>query len=224
VTGFTDRTSQGILGHIVGKTALYTLPTAYLALFTGVGGDAVSGDAGTGFTEVTGGAYARLATAGADWTAPSGSAPSTIRNANAFTFPTATASWGALIAFGLYDAGAGGNLLAWDFLGAYPWLPATVSAATPAVITAKAHGFAAADLLAWTNEYGGTVPGFSQSNFTGPLAVTSPATDTFRVTNGGTAVNTATTGSGMVRKLGSQSVAAGNIVSFPIGSIILSSS
>jgi hypothetical protein len=219
MTGFTDRTSQGILGHLVGKTALFTLPTCYVALFTGVGSDA-----GTGFTEVTGGSYARVATAGADWGSPSGTAPSQISNSNTLTFPTATASWGSIIAFGLYDALSGGNLLAWDFFGNYAWLPATVSAASAAVITAKAHGFVAGELVEWTTEYGGINPTFSQSNFTGPLTVASPTTDTFTVTNGATAVNTSATGNGMVRKLVAQTVASGAAAAFPAGSLILTSS
>jgi hypothetical protein len=219
MTGFTDRTSQGILGHLVGKTAIYTLPTAYVGLFTGVGTDA-----GTGFTEVSVGAYARVATAAADWNSPSGSGPSTISNANTLTFPTATADWGSVIAFGLFDAATTGNLLCWDFFGNYSWLPATVSAASAAVITSKAHGYIAGDLVEWTIEYGGTNPTFSQSNFTGILTVTSPSTDTFSVTNAATAVNTSATGSGMVRKLLSQAIASGAAAAFPSGSLIITSS
>jgi hypothetical protein len=42
--------------------------------------------------------------------------------------PQATASWGTVIAFALYDASSG-NLLLWDYLGNFAWLPATVSSA-----------------------------------------------------------------------------------------------
>jgi hypothetical protein len=219
MTGFTDRVSQGILGHIVGKTSIFTLPTAYLALFTAVGVDA-----GTGFTEVSGGSYSRVATAGSDWNAASGSAPSQISNATTLTFPTATAGWGTVIGFGLYDASSAGNLLCWDYFGNYSWLPATVSAASPGVITAKAHGFTAGDLIIWTNEYGGTVPTFSQSNFTGQLTVVSPATDTFTVTNAATAVNTSSTGNGMLRKIVAQVINNGASAAFPAGSLIITSS
>jgi hypothetical protein len=219
MTGFTDRTSQGILGHIVGKTAIYTMPTAYLALFTAVGTDA-----GTGFTEPAVGSYARVATAAADWNAASGSAPSQISNANTLTFPTATADWGSIVAFGLYDASSTGNLLVWDFFGNYAWLPATVSAASPAVITAKAHGYSVADTVRWSIEYGGTNPTFSASNFTGPLAVATASTDTFTVTNAAVAVNTSATGSGLVRKVVPQSILNGSSAAFPAGSLIIGSS
>lgn len=216
MTGFTDRVAQGILNHVVGKTAIFSIPTAYVGLFTAIGTDA-----GSGFTEPSGGAYARVATAAGDWNSATGSAPSSISNANPINFPTATANWGNVLAFGIYDAASAGNLLLWDFFGAFTWLPATVSAASPGLLTAKAHGFTAGDLVEWTNEYGGTLPTFSQSNFTGPLTVVSPATDTFTVTNGGTAVNTSSTGSGMLRKLTVQGINSGVQASFPAGSLTI---
>jgi hypothetical protein len=219
MTGFTDRTSQGILNHITGKSALFSIPTAYAALFTGVGTDA-----GTGFTEPAVGAYARVATAAADWATASGSAPSQISNANTLTFPTATADWGTIIGFGLYDASSTGNLLAWDFFGNYAWLPATVSAASPAVITAHAHGYSVADIVQWSIEYGGVNPTFSASSFSGNLAVATAATDTFTVTNASTAVNTSATGNGMVRKIAAQAVTNGSSAAFPAGSLIIRSS
>lgn len=214
MTGYSDYSAQNSLNYIVGKTAIPALPTAYVALFTAVGTDA-----GTGFTEVTGGSYARVATSGATWNAASGSAPSSITNAAAITYSTATANWGTVIAFGLYDALTVGNLLAWDYLGNFSWLPATVSLASPAVLTVKAHGYSAADPIIFSTEYGGTAPTFSQSNFTGVLSVVSPATDTFTVTNSATAVNTSSTGSGMVRKIVQQSIPSGVQASFAIGAM-----
>jgi hypothetical protein len=219
MTGFTDRVSKGILDHITGKSALFSIPTAYIALFTAVGIDA-----GSGFTEVSGGSYARVSTAAGDWNSASGSAPSSTSNANTITFPTATADWGDVIAFGLYDASSAGNLMAWDFFGNFAWQPCTVSAASPGVISAHAHGFSAADLIEFSTEYGGTAPTFSQSNFTGPLTVVSPATDTFTVTNGATAVNTSATGNGMVRKLTKQTVSNGNQAAFPASALNIMSS
>ena len=122
-----------------------------------------------------------------------------------------------VIAFGAFDASTVGNLLWWDYLGNYAWLPCTVSSASPGIITAKAHGYSAADNVVFSTEYGGTAPSFSQSNFTGLLAVVSPATDSFSVTNASTAVNTSSTGSGMVRKVISQSIPNGVTASFAGG-------
>lgn len=91
---------------MLGKTA-WTMPTAYVGLFT-----AAPSDSGGG-TEVTGGSYARKSTAGADWNAASGGSTS---NANAITFVTATASWGTVTHFGIFDAATAGNLLRWAAL------------------------------------------------------------------------------------------------------------
>lgn len=214
MTGLTNYSADALLSWITGKTAFPALPTVYVALFTAVGTDA-----GTGFTEVTGGSYARAVTAGTDWNAASGTGPATISNVNPVNFPTATANWGTVIAFGLYDAAASGNLLAWDYLGGFNWLPCTVSSASPGVLTATAHGYSASDSFVYSTEYGGTVPSFSQSNFTGVLTVTAPvAADTFTAVNGATAVNTSSTGDGMVRKISQQSIPSGVAPSFAGGS------
>ena len=152
--------------------------------------------------------------------------PATVTNGAVITFPTATADWtnaGAnpVIGFGLFDAVSGGNNLAFDYIGNYPWLPATMSAASPGVITAKAHGYSAADPVVVTAKYGGTIPSFSQSNLTGVLAVVSPTTDTLTVTNGGTAVNTSTTGDFSIRKLTKQSIPAGITATFAASTLTL---
>jgi hypothetical protein len=99
-----------------------------------------------------------------------------------------------------------------------------VNAASPAVITAKAHGYTVADLVRWTTEYGGTDPSFSASNFAGSLAVATVATDTFTVTNATVAVNTSASGNGMVRKILPQSITNGSSAAFPAGSLIIRSS
>lgn len=216
MTGLTDYSADNVLNYIVGKTATPTLPTTYLALFTTVGTDA-----GTGFTEVSGNNYSRVATAG-DWNAASGSAPSTITNGSTLTFPTPSGSWGTIIAWGIYDASSGGNLLAWDYLGNFSWLPAFVTLASPGVLDVKGNGYSNADTVVFSTEYGGTAPSFSQSNFTGLLTVANAATDSFTVTNSATAVNTSSTGSGMVRKVASQAVAINVVVSFAASALILS--
>ncbi len=90
----------------------WTTGSHYVALFT-----AAPTDAGGG-TEVTGGAYARVAVARATgtWAAPSGT-PSATSNAAAITFPNPTANWGTVTHAGIFDASTAGNLLAWTALG-----------------------------------------------------------------------------------------------------------
>lgn len=147
--------------------------------------------------------------------------PASVANGGIITFPQATASWGTIVGFGIFDASSSGNLIAFDWLGNYQWLPCTISAASPGVVTAKAHGYSASDPVVYTIEYGGTAPTFSQSNFTGVLTVTSPTTDTFTITNSATAVNTATSGSGSIRKIVQQSIPQNVTASFQAGSLTL---
>jgi hypothetical protein len=214
MTGLTQFSSENVLNYIVGKTATPALPTTFLALFTAVGTDS-----GTGFTEVSGGSYARVATAG-DWNAASGLSPSTITNSGAFAFPTASASWGTVIAFGLYDASTGGDLLAWDYLGNDPWFPFTCTDASPGVITAigitagSTPALANGAIVVLNAEYGGTIPtGLTAGT---QLTVAGLSADTFNV-----GTNTTSTGSGMMRQIVSQSIPSGVTATFAAGSLTL---
>lgn len=148
--------------------------------------------------------------------------PAAVASGAITTFAQASgAGWGTVLGFGLFDALSAGNTLGFDYTGAYGWLPATMTLASPGVITSDAHGYSAADNVAVTTKYGGTLPSFSQSNLTGLLVVVSPATDTFTVTNGGTAVNTSSTGDFQVRKVQTQSVPAGVTATFAAGALTL---
>lgn len=153
------------------------------------------------------------------FTPASASAPSTVTTGSVITFPPATGAWGTVTSFGLFDAVTTGNLLDWDYNGAFNWLPCSVSAASPGVITTKAHGYANADSFIFSNEYGGTVPTFSAGNYTGIQTVAGVATDTFNVTG----VNTSATGSGMVRKVTQQIVSSGVTVSFAAAALTITS-
>jgi hypothetical protein len=73
--------------------------TVYLALFT------VAPLASGGGTEVSGGAYTRQpVTFGIP-------VSQTVASTTAVTFPVATASWGTVTSFALFDAPTGGNML-----------------------------------------------------------------------------------------------------------------
>jgi hypothetical protein len=92
--------------HVLGGGD-YTRPaTVYVALFA-----VAPTDAGGG-TEVTGGSYARVAVTNnnTNWPASSGGLKS---NGTAVTFPTASANWGTCVAFAIFDASSGGNMLYW---------------------------------------------------------------------------------------------------------------
>ena len=211
MVGFTDRISRGVLDHVTGKTALVTVVTpSFLGLFTAVGTDV-----GTGFTEVTGGSYARVSMAGAAWNAAGGTSPSTVTNASAATFPAATANWGTVIAFGLFDASTAGNLLFWDYMGNFAWLPFTGTLASPSVLTAPAHGYANADVVVVTAELDGTLPATAGS-WAGLLTVAGVTADTFTA-----GVNSTGTGNGQVRKVTQQVINSGVTASYGIGALTL---
>lgn len=101
MAGKSDYLENHFLDHILRNTAIAAPATVYVGLYT-----AAPTDAGGG-TEVSGGSYARQA---ATFAAASGG--SCASNA-VINFPVASAGWGAVIAFGVFDAVAAGNLLYW---------------------------------------------------------------------------------------------------------------
>jgi len=104
VGSFSDFWEIEILDHIFGKGS-YTPPThIFIALST-----ADPTDSGGSIAEPAGGSYARKSTDPADWDAAASGA---LDNGNAITFVEATASWGLISHFALFDALSGGNMLA----------------------------------------------------------------------------------------------------------------
>lgn len=105
----SDYLEGKVLDHLLGRTT-YTAPaTVYVALYTTAPADAGGG------TEVSGGSYARKAVTNdaTNWPAASGGSKA---NGTAIAFPEATANWGTVVAWGLFDASSGGNLLYWGTL------------------------------------------------------------------------------------------------------------
>ena len=102
----SDYLENKLLDYVFSATA-YTPPaTLYVALFT-----VTPTDAGGG-TEVSGGSYARVAVTNNATNFPAASAGSK-SNGTQITFPTPTANWGTIVAFGVFDAVTAGNLLYW---------------------------------------------------------------------------------------------------------------
>jgi len=100
-----------LLDHVLGNAAYSAPATVYIALYT-----AAPTDAGGG-TEVSGGSYARAAVTNnaTNFPAASGGAKA---NGTEIAFATATADWGTVVAFGIFDALTVGNLLYWGDLTA----------------------------------------------------------------------------------------------------------
>jgi hypothetical protein len=133
-------------------------------------------------------------------TEPAITAPAASANTGVIiTFPTATPStWGTIVGVGIYDASTSGNLLLFDYLGNFKWLPATGTSASPSVITLPAHGFSNGDQVVVTQKDGGTLP-TTAGSWSGLLTVANVTTDTFTA-----GVNTSATGDMMVRKVATQ--------------------
>lgn len=104
----SDTLEGEILDHIF-RTATWSKPTAlWVALFT-----VAPGDDGTGGTEVSGGAYARVNVPplDANW----GRTAGVVDNASDISFPAPSADWAAgatkIVAFGIYSLVTGGTYL-----------------------------------------------------------------------------------------------------------------
>ena len=109
MSGFIDAEEANILNHFFGGTALASPDaTHYIGLFT-----TLPVDAGTGGVEPTGGAYARQSYTNnaTNWPAASGTAPTLKQNGVAITFPTATANWGTIVGWAVFDAITAGNIV-----------------------------------------------------------------------------------------------------------------
>jgi hypothetical protein len=114
MAGAVDTEEQAILNGIIQDPAYAGYATLYIALST-----TTPTEAGGNFTEPSGGAYARVSTVAADWSAASGTAPAVKTNSAVKTFPTASADWSSganMTHFGLYDASTAGNLKWWGAL------------------------------------------------------------------------------------------------------------
>lgn len=146
--------------------------------------------------------------------------PGSIQNNAAVTFVAATGNWGTVTSYGLYDASGAGNLLQWDYLGNFSWLPCTISSASPGVFTATANGYSTGNSGVYTTKYGGTAPTVTQGSLAGILGINSTGADTFTVATTA-AVNTSSTGDGQFRAVAAQSIPSGVTASFAAASIII---
>lgn len=146
---------------------------------------------------------------------PNTVAGKTVNTSAIITFVQATASWGTVTSWGLFDAVTSGNLLFWDYLGNFSWLPFSGTLASPSVLTSPAHGYANGDPVVVTTKYGGTLP--TAGSFAGVLTVAGVTTDTFNV-----GVNAATaSGDGQVRKIVQQSIPINVTASFAANTFTL---
>jgi len=99
---FSDYLEDKLLKHAFTNTAYTPATTLYVGLYT-----AAPTDAGGG-TQISVSGYARVSVA---FTVSGTTTLAT--NSAAVEFAAATASWGTIVAVGIFDASTSGNLLAW---------------------------------------------------------------------------------------------------------------
>ncbi|MHA1951227.1 MAG: phage tail fiber protein [Candidatus Thorarchaeota archaeon] len=111
---FSDYTEPKVLDAIFNNVAFGGPNSMYVALYTVTPTDVTASG-----TEVTGGSYARIkvqrnAGSNPKWNLAVNDTPgSAVDNLDTITFATATASWGNVVAFAIYDQLTTGNQLMW---------------------------------------------------------------------------------------------------------------
>ena len=99
---FSDYLEDKVLKHVFTNTAYTPATTLYVGLYT-----VAPSDTGGG-TQVSGGSYARTSV-----TFSVSGTTTLCTNSAAVEFPTASASWGTVVAVAVFDASTSGNMLAW---------------------------------------------------------------------------------------------------------------
>ncbi|MGH7339112.1 MAG: phage tail fiber protein, partial [Candidatus Rokuibacteriota bacterium] len=210
----SDYLEQKLIDLALNKVA-FTGPATHVALFT-----AAPSDAGAG-TEVTGGAYARvLVNENANASTPKwklGAASGggfLVENLNAIAFAQATANWGEILAFGIFDAATAGNLLYWGFLSTLSYTFTAVAATD--VFTAPGHTLANGDRVILK---GDALPAGVSADTVYFVVGVSGSTFQLSLTSGGAAINLTADGAGVVHKLAPKTVTANDTFSFPADSL-----
>ena len=213
---FGDYAESRTLDKWLGATDFTPPANTFIALYT-----SIPGDASASGTEVTGGSYARvqLTNNTTNWPNASGTNPTIKQNGVAINFTTATADWGTVVAFAIYDALTVGNEIAWgELLTNYTDV---VPDSTTDFLNATAHPFANNDAVRVRST--GTIPtGLSAST---KYYVVNSATNQFKLslTQGGAAVDITANGDGRIQvaKDWFKTVNNGDTFSIPINGLQL---
>lgn len=144
--------------------------------------------------------------------------PSNVTNGASITFPQATATWGTVVFFGIYDAVTSGNFLGGDYIGNNKWVPFTCTSASPGVLTVDSAADVPANATSCvvTSKFGGTLP-TTAGSWAGVLTSAGASANTFNL-----GVNTTSTGSGQFRQITQQSIPANVTASFATSTLTLS--
>jgi hypothetical protein len=203
----TDTTTSGAVPS--GTTVLSTTGTSVVMSANATGAGVGNGDSIV---------FCAWPAASASSGAEPATSPANVANGATVTFAQATANWGSVVAFGLYDAATSGNLISWDYLGAYKWAPFTCTSASPGVLTCDVASDAPANgaSIVVTQKFGGALP-TTGGSWAGILTTAGLSGATFTA-----GVNTTSIGGGSFRQVTQQSVPSGVTASFSGSTITLS--
>lgn len=206
---FTNTLETALLDKEYGAVD-YTPPaTLFAALFTVVGADD-----GTGFTEVSGGAYARVAVTNNATNFPSANPK---QNANAITFPTATANWQTgsdrIRGMGFFTASSGGTLRSYGYL-CDQLVPIAVGLNTGDIVHAPGHSFVNGTAVVVWAPAGSTLPTGLATNTTYYVINVSGSNFQLSATVGGAAINITADGAMIIARDRSTVVNIGDTPSF----------
>lgn len=223
MSNLSNYLEQKLIDHILNEVAFSVPLTTYVGLFT-----TMPADDGTGGVEVTGGSYARVLVnqnGGASPTWDLGVSEGTGRqhgflvdNTHEVLFPQATADWGTVVGFGIFDASTAGNLLYYGLLYTGPKF--FVGLDTGDIIHCVAHGFTNGQKVMLWNDQGGLPTGLSEAT---EYFVISAATDNFQLslTSGGAAIAITANGAGTVGLSRVKVIGTDDTFRFPIGDLDL---
>lgn len=99
MSGKSNYLETQLLNHVLRNVSYSSPTTVYVGLFTTAPTESGGG------VEVSGGSYVRQSVT---FSSPS---PDSCSNSTDITFPMATADWGTVEAFALFDQSSGGNML-----------------------------------------------------------------------------------------------------------------
>lgn len=173
-----------LLDHALRNSDYVEPTTVYVALFT-----ALPTDSGGG-TEVSGGSYARQSI-----TFGAAASREVVSNATV-TFPAATADWGTILGWALFDASSAGNMLWWGECLDVPKVVTSVDTSGN-LLTVTSHGYTADQRLQVEVE-NGTLPSPLADNTT--YYARDVVTNQFGLaaTLGGAAIDITTVGNGTI--------------------------
>lgn len=213
----SDFLENAILNHILGNTPYSAPATIHLGVFT-----VAPSDSGGG-TECSAGNYTRKAV-----TNNTTNFPNAVGGSKSLATPqdfvTANADWAPVgnpaVAFGYFDAGSGGSLLYWGWLGSDAGRIFTAESAGE-TLSVPGHSLIVNDVVRVVAVPGSTLPGGLSAGVTYFVKTVSGDQITLSATLGGATLDITASGSGLIAKIAAKPILNGDTASFQAGSLVI---